>query len=66
VKQRVSPLKLIRETVRELSGTELGQVAGGIGPSQTPTCYCSSIPCGGGPSQALLNPCIDSSIICRA
>ena len=64
MKPRVSPLKLVRETVRELSGDDLGQAAGGraIGPSQTPTCYCSSIPCGGLPTV----PCaIGSGVICQ-
>ena len=57
MKPRVPALKLIRETVRELSGSELRQVAGGntIPQSELPTCLCSSIPCGGLPS---VQPCI--------
>ena len=52
MKQRVPALKLVRETIRELSGSELRQVAGGntIPQSELPTCLCSSTPCGGLPS----------------
>ena len=59
MKRRIPALKLVRETVRELSGDELSKAAGGspIPPSGTPTCYCvSGIPCNDQPSQ-LLNPC---------
>jgi hypothetical protein len=51
MKQRVPSLKLVRETIRELSGEELSKAAGGspIQPSELPTCLCSSIPCGGLP-----------------
>jgi hypothetical protein len=45
-------LKLVRETVRDLTGRELENAAGGnaLGASELPTCLCSSIPCGGLPS----------------
>jgi hypothetical protein len=65
MKRNLPALKLVRETVRELSGGELSQVAGGqaIGQSELPTCLCSSIPCGG-PSQTL-NLCIAvSGVLC--
>lgn len=57
MKRRVPALKLIRETVRELSSGELRQAAGGqiVPQSELPTCLCSSIPCGGAPS---VQPCI--------
>ncbi|HEV7679450.1 MAG TPA: hypothetical protein VGQ42_12860 [Candidatus Dormibacteraeota bacterium] len=49
MKRNLPALKLVRETVRELSGGELSKAAGGkaIPPSELPTCLCSSIPCGG-------------------
>ena len=58
IKRNVPALKLVRETVRELSNGELQQAAGGqtIPPSELPTCLCSSIPCGGLPS---VQPCIN-------
>jgi hypothetical protein len=44
-----SRLPLVRETVRDLATEELEKANGGriIGPSELPTCLCSSIPCGG-------------------
>lgn len=62
MKPRISPLKLVRETVRELSPAELRQVAGGatLPPSEPPTCYCVPPP----PSQ-LPNICLAvSGVIC--
>lgn len=64
MKPRVPALKLVRETIRELSGADLSKVVGGAIPqSELPTCLCSSIPCGGGPSQTV-NICIASGAIC--
>jgi len=49
MKTRMPALKLVRETIRELSTGELSKVAGGvtIPQSELPTCLCSSTPCGG-------------------
>ena len=58
MKRRVPALKLVRETVRDLSSGELRQAAGGqpVQQSELPTCLCSSIPCGGLPTvQACIN-----------
>ena len=63
MKPRIPALKLVRETVRELSSGELRQAAGGqpIPQSELPTCLCSSIPCGGLPS---VQACIALTSIC--
>ena len=60
MKPRLPALKLVRETVRELSGAELRQVAGGatIPQSELPTCLCSSTPCGGPTPSQIINPCL--------
>ena len=60
MKRSVPALKLVRETVRELSNGELRQAAGGqtIPQSELPTCLCSSTPGGGLPS---VQPCIQVS-----
>jgi len=63
MKRQISALKLVRETVRELSGAEMSQAAGGMGTSALPTCYCSSIPCGGLPT---VQACIVLSVVCHA
>lgn len=58
--RRVSPLKLTRETVRELSQPELQRVAGGVAqaslitcPTWTPSCNCT------GYYPSLNAPCTD-------
>lgn len=60
MKPRIAALKLVRETVRELSPGELRQVAGGNTVPTSTSPFCDSHT----PSQ-LLNPCLYSGIVCE-